>query len=71
MLSIEVFIEVTRILIFRSDFRPMLMYLCRVSFLTTLDIYKASVIEENTRRTYTKGDRFLILSEKSYCVFAP
>ena len=39
--SIEVSIEVTGIQIFRSDFRPMLMYLCRVSFLTTLDIYKA------------------------------
>ena len=34
-------IVVTGIQIFRSDFRPMLMYLCRVSFLTTLDIYKA------------------------------
>ena len=34
-------IEVTGIHIFRFDFRPMLMYLCRVSFLTTLDIYKA------------------------------
>ena len=26
---------------FRSDFRPMFMYLCRVSFLTTLEIYNA------------------------------
>ena len=34
-------IEVTGIQIFRSNFRPMLMYLFRVSFLTTLDIYKA------------------------------
>ena len=25
---------------FRSNFRPALMYLCRVFFLTTLDIYK-------------------------------
>ena len=41
ILSIEVSIEVTGIQIFISDFRPMLMYLCRVSFLTTLDIYKA------------------------------
>ena len=41
ILSIEVSIEVTRIQIFKSDFRPMLMYLCRISFLTTLDIYKA------------------------------
>ena len=41
ILSIEVSIEVMGIQIFRSNFRPMLMYLCRVSFLTTLDIYKA------------------------------
>ena len=51
------------------------MYLCRASFLTTLDLYKAYLrgrhIRENTRRTYTKGDRCLILSERSYCVFAP
>ena len=41
ILSIEVSIEITGIQIFRSDFWPMLMYLCRVSFFTTLDIYKA------------------------------
>ena len=40
-IAIEVSIEVTGIQIFKSDFRPMLMYLCRVSFLTTLEIYKA------------------------------
>ena len=34
-------IEVTGIQIFRSDFWVRLMYLCRVSFLTTLDLYKA------------------------------
>ena len=34
-------IEVTGIQIFRSDFLPMLTCMCRVSFLTTLDIYKA------------------------------
>ena len=39
--TIEVSIEVTGIQISKSDFRPKLMYLCRVSFLTTLDIYKA------------------------------
>ena len=41
ILSIEVSIENYKIQISRSDFQPMLMYLCRVSFLTTLDIYKA------------------------------
>ena len=34
-------IENYKIQISRFDFRPMLMYLCRVSFLTTLDIYKS------------------------------
>ena len=32
-------IETYKIRIFRSDFWPKLKYLCRVSFLTTLDIY--------------------------------
>ena len=27
--------------IFRSDFRPMMTCMCRVSFLTTLDLHKA------------------------------
>ena len=35
------FVKLYEIQFFRSDFRPMLMCLCRVSFLTTLDIYKA------------------------------
>ena len=34
-------IENYEIRIFKSDFRLMLMYLCRVSFFITLDIYKA------------------------------
>ena len=41
ILSIEVSIEITGIQIFGFDFWPMLMYLCRVSFFTALDIYKA------------------------------
>ena len=41
ILSIEVSIENYGNQFFRSDFWPMLMYLCKVSFLTTLDIYKA------------------------------
>ena len=36
-----VFIENYENQFFRSDFWPMIMYLCRVSFLTTLDIYRA------------------------------
>ena len=30
-----------------------------------------TVTWENTRKTYPKGDRCLILSKRSYCVFAP
>ena len=60
------------IIIFRSDFRPMLMYLCRVSFLIILDIYKTYFkgrhIREYKENT-CKDDRYLILSERSYCVF--
>ena len=37
---IKVSIEVMGIQISRSEFRPKLMYLYKVSFLTTLDIYK-------------------------------
>ena len=50
ILSIEVSIENYGIQIFRSDFRPMLMYLCRVFFfLTTLDIYKAYLRSRHIR----------------------
>ena len=41
ILSIEVSIENYENQFFRSNFRLMLMYLCKVSFLTTLNIYKA------------------------------
>ena len=34
-------LEIYEIRIFRSDFQLMLTCMCRVSFLTTLDIYKA------------------------------
>ena len=35
-----IFIENYEIQIFKSDFTYIHVYLCRVSFLTTLDIYK-------------------------------
>ena len=35
--------------IFRSDFRPMFLYLCSVSFLTTLDLYKTYFRDRHTR----------------------
>ena len=54
--STAVSIENYRIKILRSDFQPMLMYLCRVSFLTNLDIYKAYFkgrhIREYKQNTY-------------------
>ena len=74
ILSIEVSIENYVIRIFRSDFRPMLMYLCKVSFLTTLTYIRLileAVTRENKRRKHAKSDRCLIFSERSYYVFAP
>ena len=56
ILSIEVSIEVMGIQIFKSDFLPLLMYLCRVSFLTTLDLYK----------TYFRG-RHIIEYKENIC----
>ena len=38
---------------------------------TYIRLILEAVIEENTRRTYEKGDRCLILSERSYYIFAP
>ena len=35
-----IFIENCEIILFRSNYMHILMYLCRVSFFTTLDIYK-------------------------------
>ena len=57
-----VFIENYEIQIFRSDFMHIHVYLCRVSFLTTLDIYK----------DYFKGRKrwcnLMQLDEKSLCM---
>ena len=67
-------IENYEIRIFRSDIQPILMYLCKVSFLTILDIYKTYFkdrhIEEYKENT-SKSDWCLVLSKRSYCVFAP
>ena len=54
ILSIEVSIENYKIQISRSDFQPMLMYLCRVSFLTTLDIYTV-YFKAHHRREYKEN----------------
>ena len=42
-------VENYEIQISRSDFRPMLIYLCKVSFLTTLNIYKVYFKGRHTR----------------------
>ena len=34
-------VELYEFQIFKSDFRPMMTCMCRISFLTTLDLYKA------------------------------
>ena len=44
-----VFVENYKIRFSKYDYMHMLMYLCRVSFLTTIDIYK----------TYFKGHRIM------------
>ena len=38
---------------------------------TYIRLILKAVTHENTRRTHTKSDRCLILSERSYCIFAP
>ena len=38
---------------------------------TYIRLILEAVTYENTRRTHAKGDRCLILSERSYCVFTP
>ena len=61
ILSIEVSIKNYENQFFKSDFRPMLMHLCRVFFLTTLDIYKAYFrgchIREYKENTYKRWPR--------------
>ena len=49
-------IEIYEIRISRFDFWPMLVYLNRVSFLTTLDRYKAYFKGRYTWRIHAKSD---------------
>ena len=48
--------EIYKIRIFISDFRLILTCMCRVSFLTTLDIYKAYFKSRHTWRIHAKSD---------------
>ena len=54
ILSIDVSIENYENRFYKFDFWPMLMYLCRVSFLTTLNIYKA-YFRECHKREYKEN----------------
>ena len=60
-------VETYKIITSRSDFRPTLKYLYRVSFLTTLDIYKPYFKSRRACRKCLSS----LFSLKSYCVFTP
>ena len=49
-------VEIYEIRISKSDFQLMLSCMCRVSFLTTLDIYKAYFKGRYTWRTHAESD---------------
>ena len=72
ILSIEVSIENYGNQFFKFDFRPMLMYLYRVSFLTTLDIYKTYFrgchIREYKENTCKKWSKPWSLWKKILCL---
>ena len=73
--SIIVSIENYEIRISRSDFRPMLRCMHRVSFLTTLDIYKVYFkgchIREYNGNTYKKWPSALVSLKEFTVSFAP
>ena len=52
----------------RSEIRPKLMYLFRVSFLTTLDIYKAYF---KSRHIWIQRQRDYFFSRRSYYICTP
>ena len=72
---IEIFIEFYEIKISRSDFRPKLMCVCWVSFLTILDIYKAYFkcrhIIEYIENTCKKLSSVLFSLQKVTASFVP
>ena len=53
----------------RSDFRPMLVYLYRVSFLTTLDIYKTYFKGRYTSKIYAENALVHYFLQRNYCIF--
>ena len=63
-ISTDISIEIYKIRISKSDFRPMLTCMCRVFFLRTLDIYKAyfkgSYIREYKENTSKKWPSALL-----------
>ena len=64
-------VEIYEIRISKSDFWPLLTCMCRVSFLTTQDIYKAYFKGCHTRRIYAESDLVHYSLWRSYCIFMP
>ena len=63
------YVEIYEIKISRFDFRLMLTCMCRVSFLTILDIYKAYFKSRYTWRTHAESDLVPYSLCKKYCDF--
>ena len=75
-----VFVENYKIRFSRSDYTHTLEYLCRVSFLTTLDIYKdyfknrRKVMQSDNTCILWPETKFVLVHRilcRSYCVFTP
>ena len=64
-----VFVKTYEIRNSRSDFRPMLVYLYRVSFLTTLDIYKTYFKGRHTSKIYAENALVHYFLQRNYCIF--
>ena len=58
-----------KIRISRSNFWPMLKYLYRVSFLTTLDIYKTYFKGCHTSKIYVESALVHYFLQRNYCIF--
>ena len=67
-------IENYEIIIFRSNFMPMLIFICRVFFLTIVDIIRL-ILRPSHKRIHRehmqKVTECIILFERSYYIFAP
>ena len=66
-------VETYKIRTSRSNFRPMLKYLYKVSFLTTLDIYKAYFKGRHAYTEWSNAESAEVHYTlwRSYCIFMP